>query len=197
MFDFYPQGGMLTLREAAEFLPTFDPGPRAPDGETPYLRVGDARGGSIRPTAVRRRLAAAALEKPPYPVETVLLSVRGSLGRCLLLDEPCYANSAWLPLRARIEPVYLAGYLAAWSSEYFDEVRVGMTILGVRRADIEVLPVWLPPTTERAARAAQYTIAEAALQRARRAAAGKLAAYEALPSALLREAFTPRSGHRR
>lgn len=120
----------------------------------------------------------------------VLMSIRAPVGPTNVADTECCIGRGLAALRCgpTLDRDYLLWFLRCIESDIAKQGS-GSTFHAINRDQLEALEIPLPPLAEQERIAGRLTEQLAAVERARAAAANRLAAAEALPASLLREVF--------
>lgn len=120
----------------------------------------------------------------------VLMSIRAPVGPTNVADTECCIGRGLAALRCgpTLDRDYLLWFLRCIEADIAKQGS-GSTFHAINRDQLEALEIPLPPLAEQERIAGRLTEQLGAVERARAAAAQRLAAAEALPAALLREVF--------
>lgn len=186
-------------RDAAEW-------PRVPLGELAHIVAGQSPPGSTyRRAAVglpffqgkadfgdRHPVARVWCTEPNKIAQPgdVLMSIRAPVGPTNVADTECCIGRGLAALRCgpTLDRDYLLWFLRCIEADIAKQGS-GSTFHAINRDQLEALEIPLPPLAEQERIAGRLTEQLGAVERARAAAAQRLAAAEALPAALLREVF--------
>lgn len=125
-----------------------------------------------------------------FPARTVLVAMYGSIGTTSIAEIPVSCNQAILGCECGpdLHPEYLYYWFTLVRRQLLARGRGG-TQANLNAGIFNALEIPLPPLAEQERIAGRLTEQLGAVERARAAAAQRLAAAEALPAALLREVF--------
>jgi type I restriction enzyme S subunit len=120
----------------------------------------------------------------------VLMSIRAPVGPTNVADTECCIGRGLAALRCgpTLDRDYSSWFLRCIEADIAKQGS-GSTFDAINRDQLEALEIPLPPLAEQERIAGRLTEQLGAVERARAAAAQRLAAAEALPAALLREVF--------
>lgn len=120
----------------------------------------------------------------------VLMSIRAPVGPTNVADTECCIGRGLAALRCgpTLDRDYLLWFLRCIEADIAKQGS-GSTFDAINRDQLEALEIPLPPLAEQERIAGRLTEQLGAVERARAAAAQRLAAAESLPAALLREVF--------
>ena len=120
----------------------------------------------------------------------VLMSIRAPVGPTNVADTECCIGRGLAALRCgpTLDRDYLLWFLRSIEADIAKQGS-GSTFDAINRDQLEALEIPLPPLAEQERIAGRLTEQLGGVERARDAAAQRLAAAEALPAALLREVF--------
>ena len=160
-------------------------------GDILWAIIGDLNGGVVTTTGESiTELGLAESSAKIVPAGALLIAMYGSIGKLGIAGVPMATNQAIAHIvpSAEVDSKWLFARLRA-DREALGEAGSGITQSNISQTVLKAWEVLLPPLDEQRRIVARLEGQIAAAGRIREAAVAQLAAIEAMPAALLREAF--------
>ncbi len=154
---------VMSLEEITDPIRTISygilkPGPNLPDG-VPYVRVVNMRGDRLDLAGLHRTSStiASQYERASLAANDVLVSIRGTYGRVVLVPEELSGgnitqDTARLAVIAGVDPRFVREYLRSRAVQrHLHVVARGVAVKGVNIADLRQVPIGIPPMDEQVA----------------------------------------------